>query len=691
MRMLELIGTHPAPWKRRARDLCFSLALLVFCFGSFSSVDADDTGPQLQRQGEEMLLFQDIPSVFGVSKYEQKVNEAPSAVNIVTSSEIKKYGYRTLADVLQSQSGFFITYDRVYKYAGVRGFSRPGDLNTRILLLVDGHRINDGIFDQALIGTEFPVDIDLIDRIEIIRGPSSSLYGSNAFFGVVNVITKRGRDLKGVEVSGEAASYDTYKGRLSYGNRFNNGLEVILSGTGSFSDGQDLYFQEFDSPETNFGRANGVDGDDFFNFFSNVSYKDFTLQSVFHSRKKGIPTAPAGRIFNDPTSEADDIRAYLNLKYDHIFDNQWGLMARLYYDYYEYEGTYPLSEDVFSSQEISRDPHPEGSHPRRLLVKDLAQAQWVGGEAQVNKRFFDNHKLIVGAEFRSNFVMDQFGQIEDPPERFFQSEKDSLSWALYVQDEFHILDNLILNAGLRFDYYDLFGGTTSPRVALIYTPFPASTFKLLYGRAFRAPNAYELYYTINSPGNLDPEKIDTYELVWEQSIRERFRLRTSLFHYNIHDLITLEEDLVYRNVDKANASGFEVELEGKLFKGLEGYVSYTFQNAEDGRTDKRLTNSPQHMAKLGLIAPLYRDYLFGSINLRYVDSRLTLKGNETDGYLVTDVTLFSQNLFNRRLEFSASVYNLFDTGYGHPASQEHRQNVIEQDGRTWRIKATYAF
>ena len=144
-------------------------------------------------------------------------------------------------------------------------------------------------------------------------------------------------------------------------------------------------------------------------------------------------------------------------------------------------------------------------------------------------------------------------------------------------------------------------------------------------------------------------------------------------------------------MDKANASGFEVELEGKLFKGLEGYVSYTFQNAEDGRTDKRLTNSPQHMAKLGLIAPLYRDYLFGSINLRYVDSRLTLEGNETDGYLVTDVTLFSQNLFNRRLEFSASVYNLFDTGYGHPASQEHRQNVIEQDGRTWRIKATYAF
>jgi len=92
----------------------------------------------------------------------------------------------------------------------VRSFGRPGDYNSRILLLIDGHRTNDNIYNQALVGAEGVIDVDLIDRVEIIRGPGSSLYGSNAFLAVVNIVTKRGRDLKGTEVSGEAGSFQTY-------------------------------------------------------------------------------------------------------------------------------------------------------------------------------------------------------------------------------------------------------------------------------------------------------------------------------------------------------------------------------------------------------------------------------------------------------------------------------------------------
>ena len=121
--------------------------------------------------------------------------EAPASVTIINKDEIKKYGYRNLADILRSVRGFFVTNDRNYQYLGVRGFNRPGDYNTRILLLVDGHRLNDGLYDQAPIGYDFPVDIDLIDRVEVIRGPSSSIYGTNAFFAVVNVITRNGREL----------------------------------------------------------------------------------------------------------------------------------------------------------------------------------------------------------------------------------------------------------------------------------------------------------------------------------------------------------------------------------------------------------------------------------------------------------------------------------------------------------------
>ena len=213
---------------------------------------------QSALEGSEMILFQNIPSVSGASKYEQELKEAPSFVSIVTAQDIKRFGYRTLADILRGVTGFFTTYDRNYHFVGARGFARPGDYNTRVLPLVDGHGVNDSIYDQAPMGTDFILDGDLIERVEVIRGPSSSLYGANAFLGVINVITRKGRDLKGTELSGEAGSFGTYKGRASYGNRFQNGLEMIASGTGFTSSGQDLFFKEFNHPGTNRADA-GVD------------------------------------------------------------------------------------------------------------------------------------------------------------------------------------------------------------------------------------------------------------------------------------------------------------------------------------------------------------------------------------------------------------------------------------------------
>src|SRR2546425_12546804 len=119
--------------------------------------------------GEEMILFQELPSVFGASKYEQKPSEAPASISIITSDEIQRYGYRTLSEILRSVRGLFTTYDRNYSYIGARGFDRPGDYDTRILLLLDGHRINDNVYDQASIGTDALIEVDSIERIEIIR------------------------------------------------------------------------------------------------------------------------------------------------------------------------------------------------------------------------------------------------------------------------------------------------------------------------------------------------------------------------------------------------------------------------------------------------------------------------------------------------------------------------------------------
>jgi iron complex outermembrane receptor protein len=127
--------------------------------------------------------------VYSASMYLQSDREAPSSVTVMTADQIRQFGYRTLADVLRSVRGFDVTYDRNYAYVGVRGFSRPGAYNDDVLLLIDGHRLNDNVYNSAQIGTAFPLDIDLISRIEVVREPSSSLCGTSAFLAAINVIT----------------------------------------------------------------------------------------------------------------------------------------------------------------------------------------------------------------------------------------------------------------------------------------------------------------------------------------------------------------------------------------------------------------------------------------------------------------------------------------------------------------------
>ena len=271
--------------RQNARFYCLLLA------GLAAPAWAQEPPQDLADLSLEELMKLEVETVFGASKYIQKVTQAPASVTIITSEEIRKYAYRTLADALRTVRGLYATYDRNYSYLGVRGFNRPGDYNARILLLVDGHRANDNIYDQAALGTEFPLDVDLIDRIEVIRGPSSSIYGTNAFFAVVNVITRRGRNLQGAEASAELASFGTLKGRISYGAEMKNGLEVLLSGTVYDSHGHDrLYFRDFDSPATHNGIAENVDDDQSQQLFLNLSYRDFAVRGVYGSREKGIPT-----------------------------------------------------------------------------------------------------------------------------------------------------------------------------------------------------------------------------------------------------------------------------------------------------------------------------------------------------------------------------------------------------------------
>jgi iron complex outermembrane receptor protein len=665
--------------------ICFAVCLPLFAIGAESApAETPDA------MDEEALLFGEIPSVTSASRYEQPVTKAPASVSIVSADQIKKYGYRTLAAVLGSLPGFLATYDRVYNHIGVRGFSPPGDYNVRLLVLVDGHRINENLDDYSAIGRDFILDVDNIERVEVVRGPASSLYGSSAFLGVVNVITKRGRDLQGAQIAGEVSSFGTHEEQASYGKKFENGLESLFSATRYESGGHErLSFKDaYGHPR---GQAENLDGERADRLFTKISYDDFTFSGGYVTRRKAVPTGTVSTIFNDPRVYYRDARAYADLNYRRTFDGVWDVTGRLFWDYYTFDDSLPYATATGS-----------------VNNKDVWGGQWFGGEFLLGRTLFGSHRLTLGSEYRRNYMQNLENYDVDPLRVYASNRVNSVVYGLFMQDEWTLRDNLRLNAGVRYDHYDTFGGAFNPRAGLIYDPFEGTTLKLLYGRAFRAPNAFESRYTCCSNtwrGNPDlkPETIETYELALEQTLGDHLRLRVSPFYYRIADIITLtatpeynpdrdrfESIRRFRNgADKMDAAGVEAELRGQ-YKGYEGRFSYSFQESRNISTGAWLSNSPRHMAKLNLLAPAWGEKIYAGLEVQYLSQRLTVANRSAGGFVLANLTLFSGQLW-KGLEVTGNIYNLFDTKYRDPSGPPLSPDTIQQDGRSLRLKLNYEF
>jgi iron complex outermembrane receptor protein len=624
----------------------------------------------------EDLLKLKVATVFAASRVVQEVTRAPASVTVITREEIRAHGYRTLADVLRSVRGFYIMNDRNYSYAGVRGFARPGDYNCRVLVLVNGHRLNETIYDAALLGTESPIDVALFERVEVIRGPSSSVYGTSAFFGVINLITRPGGSLNGVEAEAELGTQTMRSGRVTAGGRTAGGLEGLISATGFATNGNThLYYPEFDRPGAGNGIAHDADADASRSAFASASTGPWQLQAGFGTRRKTIPTGAFDTIFDDPDTRTRDARGFVDLQFTHRIRPRTTVLLRASYDQYDYDGIYAYEPGLFT---------------------DNGRGAWITTEGTLVRRF-DRHALTVGTEYRNNLRQNQ--QAVDQSGLLFDDRRGSQTIGVYAEDEFRITPRLLLNAGVRFDeYFATFGSTVNPRVALIVTPLDTTTVKVLYGKAFRAPNPYELYYDQTGlSAGLDPERISTREIVAEQRIGTRLQVTASLFHNHVDDLITQVsagvqpvDVLYYKNLEGVAATGTELEAQTEWPGQLRSRVAYTLESARDARTDLRISNSPDHVATLVLDAPVGRAGLLAAFNGYYVGERRTVHDAAVPAAFVADLTL-SRPPSRRGFGFAVSLHNMFDTAYGDPGSVEHRQPIIMQDGRTVRVRVTCQF
>ncbi len=404
--------------------------------------------------------------------------------------------------------------------------------------------------------------------MEVIRGPGSSLYGDSAFFGVINVITRRGRDIGGTEASASGGSFEDGQGRFSYGNTFSNGVEMVVSGSYGHSDGNArLFYPEFNTPTSNNGIADHRDAERVWRIFTSASWKDFALEGSFVERTKQLPTASFGTVFNDPRNETRDSVALVDLKYEHRFEDDLDLLARVGYDRGSEIGTY-----IYDNGLPNLVPNIDDFLSERMTM-----------DLQLRRTFFGNNILTGGAALVENLKQNQKNSDTDPAATYLEDRRRGLDYAFYLQDEFQIRTNLIVNGGFRYDHFYTFGGTVNPRLAIIYRPWERSTVKLLYGTAFRAPSANEMYYSdggisqVPSP-NLKPETIASYELAVEHQIGRHVSASASGFYYKIKDLIqeaTLPPGdpnagaIQLENLVSAHAKGLELALKGSWASGFE--------------------------------------------------------------------------------------------------------------------------
>jgi iron complex outermembrane receptor protein len=361
-------------------------------------------------------------------------------------------------------------------------------------------------------------------------------------------------------------------------------------------------------------------------------------------------------------------------------------MARVYYDWYEYLGKY-----VYDLAEPGQ--------PADLLVnRDESVAEGVGGEIQLNWSLRRRHSATLGADFRNDYRQMMKNFDEAPRVDYLDINPGTAIFGFYVQDEFRPWAGLVLTGGVRYDHYDSFGEAVNPRLACVYDHAGMTTLKLLFGKAFRAPNVNEFYYeddglTSKINPDLNPETITTYEVVCEQRIRRNWRGSVAVFRNEVNDLIDMvqdpEDSLYYSaNLDEVTANGAEFSVDGQVGEKTRARASYTYAKTEDKATGEPLNNAPEHLGKLNLTVPVIRDRVRAGGETQYVSRRNSVGGETLGGLWLVNVTLFSATLVEG-IELSASAYNVFDSNYRDPTSGD--LDAVEQDGRTFRLKVLYRF
>jgi outer membrane receptor for ferrienterochelin and colicin len=689
-----------------SNKLSFLIFASVFCLSAEAASD-DRLDHFLSLSFEDLVNLE--TTIATASR--QSISRAPAVVSLITADDIRATGAVNLVDALRAVPGLHIRTDPFGNRPLIH-FRGSKAVNT--LLMVNGNPMKDLMWVFGIFWKGLPAS--MIDRIEIIRGPGSALFGADAAAGVINVITKTAGKIEGTEAGLRIGSFNSKTSWLQHGSNL-NGYDIGLTANIHDTDGY--------SPIISSDRQTGDDS----RYSTNVSlapnevHYGWRSEDIRMSIARGnwrlmadymghsdLQTGMTGAAVIDPITVASDRRYNIDILYsnDSLYKD-WSVKADFGYEHLQYDSGAGFQERPPGFTDSS------GVYPDGLINQMESAERSLSFEVSGLYSGLENHVLRVGAGYSVkdlyfvsqwvNFGLGPDGtdlpaggplvDLSNTPYAFAPEKKREIAH-LFIQDIWTITDDWELTAGARYDNYSDFGDTLNPRLALVWQTTDKLTSKFMYGKAFRAPSYQQLFSETSRAlpnEQLKAEEFDTTELSLAYTATQKLQLSMNLFQLNQEDIIQrvavsgLSKNQ-YNNLGDHSTSGFELEMKWQVQPDVRLSANYALQQQKDD--EFRYFHIPERSAYLRAdwsFQPKWNwDFQANWLGERPRPSTDTRPA--VAAYTISDTTLRYAD--SKSWSFAASIKNLFDE-----KAKEYSSGSLEDDlplpERSFYVEMQYKF
>lgn len=637
--------------------------------------------------------------VYSASKHSETLEESPANVFIITREMMDNYGCQNIGEALSMAPGIYITDDYSLSQIGVRGVSNFGDWNMHVLVLVNGRPINEKYAGTSSIDVP-GIDIENLKQIEVVKGPASTLYGTNAFFGIINLITDQPTENGMTLGSTYYTGTDSKSTNFRFFHRVNKDLSIFSTASYVDRNGNKLFFDEFsdftdgslwqldaegynqyyvDSLAFTGGFAEDKNSLENFSSHNQIEWKNFYMTLHYGAMNTGVAHSMWGSIFNNEKNQFKERNHFADVGYIGSLSEKVNIDTRFSYNYYTWSD-YVLYN--YASWDVNPDYLPGP------IWQDFEYNQSWSSEVRFHIDFNKDNKLILGGEAQFHNIRQESGETDVSGENILVHylpedvrEYDGQIYNLYGQTENRLSDRVKFVGGLHYNYYSFTTGRVTPKGALIYNPFHKGTFKLIASQGFRSPSFYEVTYDDTqfylSNSDLEPELITSYEAIYSHQLPYGISVDVAGNYSQITDLILqtvidttdpghpggsyLDEVVQFQNGGEMNTTSFEFGIKSQPVYRLSGFANVTYQklSIKDNQQESTPFNSPRWLGNFGLNYQLIPQRLSVSTRIQYISARSLWDHSSLGANNLVDINFGFKKVYGL-FNGSLGIKNLFD-------------------------------